>query len=240
MLSWDLKVCFISAPSFQSNDIKLRHLDPEQIDIDILLILAASHQSRYHHNISILKITGKNRCSTSVSQKYFGSLENISLHQRNKSESRGMRIVEANLGTYLVHIPRFYGDWQKIFWRKGQKYFTPPGILSFSGWYSCWKTVLKFYDVIKGVTKGSLAIVRQCSLYFNWRHKTNKTSWQVGFLQPRQKVILCNPWQLGIVENWRETPAANESPVLLSRDQLLTNQKPVLRETPAACQRLSF
>ena len=35
MLSRDCKVCFISAQSFQSNDIKLRHLDPEQIDIDI-------------------------------------------------------------------------------------------------------------------------------------------------------------------------------------------------------------
>ena len=58
--------------------------------------------------------------------------------------------------------------------------------------YSHWKTVLKFYDVIKVLQRGPQRFNKGCDCqktfpHFNWKHKRYKTSCGFGILRPAKK-----------------------------------------------------
>ena len=58
--------------------------------------------------------------------------------------------------------------------------------------YSHWKTVLKFYDVIKVLQRAPQRFDKGCDCqktfpHFNWKHKRYKTSCGVGILRPAKK-----------------------------------------------------
>ena len=59
--------------------------------------------------------------------------------------------------------------------------------------YSHWKTVLKFYDVIKVLQRAPQRFNKGCDCqktfpHFNWKHKRYKTSCGVGILRPAKKL----------------------------------------------------